>query len=82
MDYYAVVAFEASDGSKHCVTSDIGVWSKPKIEIGRKYTVLYNPEDPKDAHIDTASNIWLPSLVCLLMGGVTLFAFFHPDHRH
>jgi len=79
--YYAVVAYEAADGSKHCVTSGIGSSPKPKVELGRKYAVRYNLRDPKDARLDTLANLWAPAAGFLVLGSAALFAFFHPQHH-
>lgn len=80
--YYAEVVFEASDGTEHRVTSDIGSGSyqTPKPQTDRQIPVRYDPRNPDDAHIDTLFNLWSPSLGFLLLGSAAIFAFLHPQH--
>ena len=67
--YYPVIEFTASDGKKRTVQISEGSDS-PYYEKGDEITVLYNPEHPLDARIQsTGSNalIWiLPAITGIL----------------
>ena len=67
--YYPVIEFTASDGKKRTVQINEGSDS-PYYEKGDEITVLYNPEHPLDARIQsTGSNVlmWiLPAITGIL----------------
>ena len=82
IDYYYEVTFEDDYGIQHTATSSTASSGKPNKPIGHPIPVRYDPSDPDNACIDTVINLWIPSFTFLLMGGIALFAFFHPDSRH
>jgi hypothetical protein len=67
--YYPVVEFTASDGRRRSVQMSEGSWP-PSHEVGEEVTVLYDPEHPLDARIQSAgSNVlmWiLPGITGIL----------------
>ncbi|MGC3989825.1 MAG: DUF3592 domain-containing protein [Chthoniobacteraceae bacterium] len=80
--YYAVVSYEAFDGTQHQVTSEIGCHPKPKVEIGHRYPVRYNLRNPEEARLDTLANLWAPAAGFFVLGSGVILAFLHPSHHH
>jgi hypothetical protein len=56
--YYAQVAFETPDRSRHQVSSAVGSRPKPKTPMGHPMPVRYDPENPDDARLDTFFDFW------------------------
>ena len=79
-DYYLEAEFEASDGSKHRVTANVGSNSPSGRREGSPILVRYDPRNPDDASIDNFVNLWLPTLAFLFMGVVATYASY--DTRH
>ena len=65
---YSHPVFEFTDraGKKHQVPSSIG--STGGYVKGDSVRVLYNPENPAEARIDTFVSMWLAVCVCLAAG--------------
>jgi uncharacterized membrane protein len=85
--YYPVVDFTLPDGTRKTVQLSEGSWP-PAYEKGEKVTILYDPEKPINARIQsTSSNIlkWLlPGItstvgVAFLMAAVFVGWFFKPS---
>jgi len=78
--YYAVVAFETTDGTEHQVTSATGSYPKPKTPLGKKFPVRYNPENPEEARLDTLFDYWGPAVLILILGASSFLVSFHAGH--
>jgi hypothetical protein len=79
--YYAQVAFETPDGSRHHVTSATGTRPKPKTPMGHPMPVRYHPENPDDARLDTFFDFWGPSTVISFTGALLIgCSFLHGGH--
>jgi hypothetical protein len=78
--YYAVVAFQAVDGTQHQVTSATGTWPKPKTPLGKRLPVRYDPENPDGARLDTLFDYWGPPVIITLFGAVVLVISFVAAH--
>jgi hypothetical protein len=60
--------FQDDQGREHKVTSSVG-GSKGAFKVGEEVEVLYDPQNPTDARINTFIQMWLGPLV---IGGVGL----------
>ena len=60
--YYPIVEFSLSDGTRKIVQLAEGSWP-PAYEIGEKVTILYDPEKPINARIQSSSSNILRWLV-------------------
>ena len=56
--YYPRFQFRTQDGQQIAIKSDIGN-SPAAFEVGEKVVVLYDPNKPVDAQIDTVSQFWM-----------------------
>jgi hypothetical protein len=71
-NYYPVVAFIDSNGTKRRFTASTGSNQKP-YDIGAEVTVQYDPKDPESADIESKLYQWMiPALVVGL--GAAAFA--------
>jgi hypothetical protein len=77
--YYPVVRFADKAGQDHTLYSSSGSYP-PAYEVGERVSVLYDPANPKEAKINSFSNLWLWPLILGIMGGLDLltglFLFF------
>ncbi|MFH2063139.1 MAG: DUF3592 domain-containing protein [bacterium] len=70
--YHPVISFLTEDGQTVEYRSDFGT-SPPVHEVGEKVDVIYDPQDPSRAEIDSFVSLWLgPILVA--GGGVLITA--------
>ncbi len=86
--YYPVVEFYLPDGSFTLVQISEGSWP-PAYEKGQSVTILYDPDQPLHAWIQSASSsalMWILSIITGVLGVAfliaTLFAFWmlKPGH--
>ena len=79
---YPVYTFEDSQGKQHEIYSSSGSYP-PAYSVGEKVTVLYQPDDPQNAEMDSFMDKWFFSvmlagfgLLDLLLGLVLFTAVF------
>ena len=75
--YQAHISYKTSSGLD-IEFGDSSRSSSPAYSIGQHVPVLYNPETPRRARIDTFANRWLLALVFGGMGSVFLFFGAYP----
>lgn len=80
LEYYAVVAFEAADGTQHQLTSATGCSPRPRTPMGKRLPVRYSPENPEDARLDTLFDYWGPPVIILLFGVIVFAISFYAVH--
>jgi len=68
---HAKVEFEDLNGRKRCVTMNTGSTSRPHPQ-GAQVDLLYNPDNPEEAQIESFLNQWLFPLAAIGVGGVLL----------
>jgi len=44
----------------------------PAFDGGEEVTVLYSPDDPEDARIDSFMSLWMMPLILVVLGGIFL----------
>jgi hypothetical protein len=66
--YSPVVRFTAPDGRQLEARTNVSTSSRPRI--GDRVTVLYQPDDPADARIDTATTRLVGPLITGGLGGI------------
>jgi hypothetical protein len=69
---FPVVEFETESGRLVEFQSSVGS-NPPMYRVGQRVSVLYDPDDPKQASIDSFVSRWLAILVPGCMGGIFLF---------
>lgn len=77
--YAPTFRFMDASGTEHTVTSHMSS-SPPDFHAGESVTVLYRPDDPKAARIDSLGQVWGLSIsvgVCGAMALVFGFGFLH-----
>jgi hypothetical protein len=62
INYAPVFSFKAADSKTYSVTSSTSS-NPPGFEVGDDVTVLYNPEDPQQARINTFGQLWLVPVI-------------------
>ncbi len=65
--YYPVVSFTTAQGYLHIFTDGEGSYP-PAYEVGETVEVLYNPDDPLDATINSWMSIWMGPLLFTTIG--------------
>ena len=76
-----VVEFTDQTGQNHRVEISLGM-SHPSWSQGDTISILYAPDDPKNARLDTFIGLWFPCLVCTfisvwsVIGGLVIWFFF------
>jgi len=73
--YYPVFSFQDSNRLSHEVYSSSGQYP-PAYEVGDKVTVLYQPDKPESAEIDSFWDVWLMSILFAFSGVFELFIGF------
>lgn len=68
--YAPIVSFQTLDGKSMRFRSQMGGDSDDYV-IGEQVTVLYSPDDPRDAEINAFSPLWFPVVALTVIG----FAF-------
>jgi hypothetical protein len=74
--HFPVVAFTATDGSRHTVVGGIGYDLQPDWPVGHSIPVRYDAGNPDDATIDPLSPTWMFPAVFLAAGVVILISAF------
>jgi hypothetical protein len=69
--YFPEFSFMAGDGSTHAVRSHDGTCPCPFKE-GQSVVILYDPDDPSKAKIDTFGQMWLGALLFGIIGPLLL----------
>ena len=77
--YYPIIRYADTAGQEHTLYSGTGSFP-PAYAVGDRVSVLYNPANPKDAKVNSFSDLWLLPLILGILGGfdllVGLFLFF------
>jgi hypothetical protein len=73
--YFPEFSFTARDGSTHDVRSHDGTCPCPFKE-GQSVVILYDPDDPSKAKIDTFGQMWLAALLFGIIGPLLLVCDF------
>ena len=77
--YYPRFSFTTLDGQQLSILSDIGN-SPAAFKVGDKVVVLYDPRNPSDGQIDSASQLWiLPGIVGVLSLALLVFGAYLYD---
>lgn len=69
--YYPVLRFRLPDGTFVETRSSIGA-SPPDQQPGDEITVLYNPDNPSEARVDSPANRLLSWVASIITGGIGL----------
>jgi hypothetical protein len=76
VSHLPVFTFQDDRGGEHTVTSSASE-GKGAYKVGEEVPVLYRPENPDDASINTFTQMWLGPMVLgimgLVFGGLGLF---------
>lgn len=70
--YYPVFSFEDLYGHARLLYSGCGSYP-PKYDIGDTVSILYNPNNPKEARIDSFMSLWVGSIIGGILGGPIAF---------
>ncbi len=79
--YRPVVEFTGETGQTQCVEISLGM-SHPSWSQGDTISILYAPDDPKNARLDTFIGVWFSCLACTfisvwsIVGGLVTWLFF------
>ena len=65
--YHPEFRFTASDGKAYTVESGMGS-SSPDYVVGQKLSVVYDPDDPSKAVIESFWEIWVSPIALILLG--------------
>jgi hypothetical protein len=71
--YYPIIRFVDKAGQEHTLYSSSGSYP-PAYEVGEHVSVLYDPANPKEAKVNTFSDLWLWPLILGIFGGCELLA--------
>jgi hypothetical protein len=63
-----IFRFTAQSGTSFTVTSDIAQ-NPPRWRFGDRVPVLYQPDHPENAHIDSFVQLWEPQVILGVVGG-------------
>jgi len=66
--YYPIFRFQDTAGQEHQICSDVGS-NPPGFKKGYLVSILYDPNNPANARIDTFSQLWLGPVILLALGG-------------
>jgi len=64
--YVPVFSFVDKAGKEHHARSSWGFYP-PKYQVGDSISVLYDPQDPAKADIDSFTNLWLASVIAFVL---------------
>lgn len=67
LTYCAVGQFKAADGEKYKFESDFCSYP-PSFEVGDTVSVLYHPDRPQEAQINSFWSLWFVSIFLFAMG--------------
>ena len=72
--YYPVFSFIDREGKEHEIHSSYGSYP-PRYEVGDSISVLYEPQNPRKAEIDSFLSLWLgPVIGFVLFVSLVLFS--------
>lgn len=69
LSYFPVVKFDTDDGYEVQFVSSVGS-NPPQYAEGAKVTVIYLPETPEKARIDSLTGLWTGPLIVGLIGAI------------
>lgn len=67
--YYPIVEFQTQEGENVKFEADFGSYP-PMYQVGEQISIIYNPQNPTDAQINSFWTLWFVSILLLGMGGV------------
>jgi len=67
--YHPRVQFRTADGRSIDFVSSIGT-SPPSYAVNQRVTVLYDPQNPTNAHINSFASLWVATMVLGILGVV------------
>ncbi len=70
--YYPIIRFADKARQDHTLYSSSGSYP-PAYEVGERVSVLYDPMNPKEAKVNSFSDLWLWPLLLGIMGALDLF---------
>ena len=70
--YYPVVRYQTKNGKNVTFTSSSGSYPSP-YKRGDRVTLLYDPENPQKARIESFSSMWLAPILGFGIGGILFF---------
>jgi len=77
--YYPIIRFADKAGQGHTLYSNSGSYP-PAYEVGERVSVLCDPANPKEAKVNSFTELWLWPLILGILGGLDLltglFLFF------
>ncbi|HTL51091.1 MAG TPA: DUF3592 domain-containing protein [Planctomycetota bacterium] len=81
--YYSVFEFTDGRGEKHRLRSGVAS-APPAHKVGQKVEVLYRPNEPEKAKIESFFELWFGSTLLLIIGAmllvvITIVAAVEPD---
>ena len=65
--YQPVVEFKLADGKSVRFTDGVGSLP-PDYEVGSQVDVVYNPQNPKEANINSLKRVWLAPTIFIVVG--------------
>jgi hypothetical protein len=68
--YYPIFRFRTDSGQEYTICSETGS-NPPGFKKGASVGVLYDPDKPTDARLDTFMQLWLGPLILFALGGVS-----------
>ena len=69
--YSPVFSFVEASGKQHTIHSSLST-NPPRYEIDEKVSVLYDPQNPQKARIDSFLNLYFVPLVMGIIGAINL----------
>lgn len=67
--FYPVVEFRTPAGDVIRFTESSTGSNPPSYRVGQTVNILYNPQTPQDARIDSW-DLWIPSIIAMSVGGI------------
>lgn len=67
--YYPIVKFKTQKGESAELESNVGSYP-PSFRVGETVSVLYNPNNPAEAEINSFGQLWFTAIFLLGMGGL------------
>jgi hypothetical protein len=71
--YYPIFQYRAPSGQEYTICSNTGT-NPPGFKKGQSVGVLYDPDQPTEARLDTFVQLWLTTIIVSGLG--SLFAIF------
>ncbi len=67
--YFPMVQFRSRDGEERRFTASTGS-SPPMHNVGEPVEVIYNPDNPDDAQINSTFDLWFGPILCAGLGAI------------